>query len=50
MDGTVWHSVVAVNERPAELLVTVYPGPDSQGVPFETETFTPDSWTAMQSR
>ena len=41
-------SVVAANGQLAELLVTVFPGPDSQGVPFETETFTPESWAAIQ--
>lgn len=49
MDGHVWHSVVAVNGRPAELLVTVFPGPNSSGIPFETETFTAENWAAMQS-
>ena len=49
MDAAVWHSIVAVNGRPAELLVTIFPGPDSSGAPFETETFTPQSWAAMQA-
>jgi hypothetical protein len=49
MDGSVWHSVVGTNGRPTELLVTVFPGPDSAGIPFETETFTPENWAAMQS-
>ena len=48
MDGSVWHSVVGVN-GPAELLVTLFPGPDSTGAPFETETFTPESWAALQA-
>jgi transcriptional regulator with XRE-family HTH domain len=49
MDGGFWHSVVAVNGQPAELLVTVYHGPNSSGIPFETETFTPESWSALQA-
>jgi transcriptional regulator with XRE-family HTH domain len=49
MDAPVWHSIVAVNGRPAELLVTIFPGPDSSGAPFETETFTPESWAALQA-
>lgn len=49
MNGGTWHSVVAVNGRPAELLVTVWPGPDSLRLPFETETFTPESWAALQT-
>lgn len=48
MDGGVWHSVVAVNGRPAELLVTTYASADSSGQPFETETFTQESWSALQ--
>jgi len=50
MDASVWHSVVAVNGRSAELLVTVYPGPESDGGRFETHVFTPESWAALQSR
>jgi hypothetical protein len=49
MDASVWHSVVAVNGRSAELLVTAYPGPESDGGPFETHIFTPESWAALQS-
>lgn len=49
MDGGVWHSVVGGNGQPAELLVTAFPGPESAGVPFETETFTSESWTALHS-
>ena len=48
MDAAVWHSVVAVNDRPAELLVTIFPGPDSVGRPFEAQTFTPESWATLQ--
>ena len=49
MDGTVWHSIVATNGRPAELLVTFYSGPDARDGAFETQTFTPESWAAMQT-
>ena len=49
MDAAVWHSVVAVNGRPAELLVIALPGPNANDVPFETEFFTPESWAEMQS-
>jgi transcriptional regulator with XRE-family HTH domain len=48
MDGGVWHSVVAANGRPAELLVTVSAGSDAAGAPFETESFSPESWAALQ--
>lgn len=49
MDGGAWHSIVGVNGRPAELLVTVYPGPESSGAPFETESFTPERWADLQA-
>lgn len=49
MDGDVWHSIVAVNGVPAELLVTVHAGPSASGLPFETERFTPESWAAFQT-
>lgn len=49
MDGNVWHSVVAVNGRPAELLVTLYPGPDAHDGLFEAQSFTPESWVALQT-
>lgn len=48
MDAAAWHSIVAVNDRVAELLVVSCPGPDSQGLPFETQFFTPESWAALQ--
>jgi transcriptional regulator with XRE-family HTH domain len=48
MDGAAWHSVVAVNGRRAELLVTLFPGPEARSAPFETQTFTPESWATMQ--
>lgn len=49
MDATVWHSTVAVNGQPAELLVTYYHGPDADQGLFETQTFTPDEWSALQT-
>ncbi|WP_162806789.1 helix-turn-helix domain-containing protein [Sphingosinicella terrae] len=49
MDAPAWHTVVGVNGQPAEILVTVLPGPDSRGRPFETQTFTPESWAALQA-
>lgn len=49
MDANVWHSIVAVNERPAELLVTYYHGAGASDVPFETRIFTPEGWAEMQS-
>ena len=49
MDAPAWHSVVAVNGRPAELLVTAFPGPGAKDIPFETEFFTPERWAELQS-
>jgi len=49
MDANVWHSIVAVNEQPAELLVTYFHGAGAGDVPFETRVFTPEGWTEMQS-
>ena len=49
MDANVWHSIVAVNERPAELLVTYYHGSGAGDVPFETRFFTPEHWAETQS-
>lgn len=49
MDANVWHSIVAVNDRPAELLVTYYHGSGARDVPFETRIFTPESWAEAQT-
>lgn len=49
MDAYVWHSVVALNGRPAELLVSYYHEPEARGSPFETQIFTPESWAALQA-
>lgn len=49
MDGAVWHSVVAANGREAELLVTIYSGPDAAAGLFETQFFTAESWAAPPS-
>ena len=49
MDADVWHSIVAVNDRPAELLVTYYHGSGARDVPFETRTFTPQKWAETQA-
>jgi transcriptional regulator with XRE-family HTH domain len=48
MDAAIWHSVVGVNGRTAELLVTIYPGPDALDGPFETQMFDPESWADPQ--
>ncbi|MCW1432088.1 XRE family transcriptional regulator [Novosphingobium sp. PS1R-30] len=48
MDANVWHSTVAVHGQPAELLVTYYHGPQAREGVFETQTFTPESWAAIQ--
>lgn len=49
MDANVWHSIVAVNEQPAELLVTYYHGSGAGEGPFETRVFTPEGWADTQS-
>lgn len=49
MDAAVWHSIVAVNGQPAELLVTYYHGSGASDRPFETRLFTPESWAETQS-
>jgi transcriptional regulator with XRE-family HTH domain len=49
MDANVWHSVVAVNGSPAELLVTYYHGPSAGDGPFETQIFSPERWAALQA-
>lgn len=49
MDANVWHSIVAVNEQPAELLVTYYHGTGAGDGPFETRVFTPELWAETQS-
>jgi transcriptional regulator with XRE-family HTH domain len=49
MDAYVWHSFVAVNNRPVELLVTYFHGPDSHQGLLETRAFTPESWAALQA-
>jgi len=49
MDAHVWHSFVAVNNRPVELLVTYFHGPDSHRGLLETQSFTPEDWAAMQA-
>ncbi len=48
MDAYVWHSFVAVNSRPVELLVTYFHGPDSHQGLLETRGFTPKAWAALQ--
>jgi transcriptional regulator with XRE-family HTH domain len=48
LDANVWHSIVATNERPAELLVTYYHGGVADP-PFETQMFTPERWSELQS-
>jgi transcriptional regulator with XRE-family HTH domain len=49
MDANVWHSIVAVNDRPAELLVTYYHGAGAGDRPFETRMFTPEHWAETQA-
>ncbi|HWK36810.1 XRE family transcriptional regulator [Sphingomonas sp.] len=49
MDAQIWHSTVAVHGPPAELLVTFYHGPHGNHGLFETQTFTPESWAALQA-
>lgn len=49
MDSHIWHSTVAVHGPPAELLVTFYHGPKADQGLFETQTFTPESWAALQA-
>jgi transcriptional regulator with XRE-family HTH domain len=49
MDAEVWHSFVAVNHQPVELLVTYFHGPDSHQGLLETRTFTSESWAELQS-
>ncbi|CUS45342.1 transcriptional regulator, HTH_3 family [hydrothermal vent metagenome] len=49
MDAYVWHSFVAVNSRPVELLVTYFHGPESRQGLLETRSFTPESWAALQA-
>lgn len=49
MDAYVWHSFVAVNNRPVELLVTYFHGPDSHQGLLETRAFTPETWAALQT-
>jgi transcriptional regulator with XRE-family HTH domain len=49
MDAYVWHSIVAVNEQAAEMLVTYYHGSASGDGPFETQIFTPERWAEAQS-
>jgi transcriptional regulator with XRE-family HTH domain len=49
MDANVWHSIVAVNDRPAELLVTYYHGSGAGDVPFETRIFTAENWAETQT-
>jgi len=48
MDAYVWHSFVAANNRPVELLVTYFHGPASHQGLLETQSFTPDSWAELQ--
>jgi transcriptional regulator with XRE-family HTH domain len=50
MDSHVWHSVVAINGRPAELLATYYHGGRQGADAFEAQPFTPESWAALQQR
>jgi transcriptional regulator with XRE-family HTH domain len=49
MDAYVWHSIVAVNDRQAEVLVTYYHGAIASVAPFETRMFTPERWAGAQS-
>jgi transcriptional regulator with XRE-family HTH domain len=49
MDAHAWHSFVAVNNCPVELLVTYFHGPDSHRGLLETRIFTPESWASLQS-
>lgn len=48
MDAQAWHSFVAVNNRPLDLLVTYFHGPDSHQGLLETRAFTPESWAELQ--
>lgn len=50
MDGSVWHSVVAINGRPAELFVAYYHGGRHGADAFEAQAFTPESWAALSQR
>lgn len=47
LDANVWHSVVATNDAPAELLVTYHNAPGADR-PFDTRMFTPDDWAALR--
>jgi transcriptional regulator with XRE-family HTH domain len=49
LDANVWHSVVAVNDAPAELLVTYHQDADAGDAPFETRMFTPQGWAALSA-
>jgi transcriptional regulator with XRE-family HTH domain len=49
MDADVWHSFVAVNNQPVELLVTYFHGPDSHRGLLETQRFTSESWAQLQA-
>jgi len=49
LDAHLWHSIVAVNDQPAELLVTYHAGAEAGDAPFETRMFTPAHWAEMQA-
>jgi len=49
MDADVWHSVVAVNSRPAELISVYYQGASPVSGPFETQCFSPERWAELQA-
>lgn len=49
MDANAWHSFVAVNNQPVELLVTYFHGPNSHQGLLETQRFTPESWAQLQA-
>lgn len=48
MDADVWHSFVAVNGRPVELLVTYFHDESSRNGLFELKVFTAANWAALQ--
>ena len=48
MDADVWHSFVAVNRRPVELLVTYFHDEDARNGLFELKVFTMASWAELQ--
>ncbi|MBQ1541677.1 hypothetical protein C5708_18960 [Caulobacter sp. CCUG 60055] len=50
MDGSVWHSVVAINGRAAELFVAYHHGGRHGSDAFEAQAFTPESWAALSQR